>query len=93
MVRASKQSTPSATVADVTVATEPKKVAAKKSSSKTVETPVVAPAKELVLDAPANEVVAVVGDDLVELLNAFSIKITEVASFHANLKAQFKVLQ
>jgi len=96
MVRASKQTTPSttATVAStpvVTSTTEVKKSAPKKAGAKTVEP--VAPTTEVSKDAPVNEVVAVVADDLVELLNAFGVKITEVAGFHANLKAQFKALQ
>lgn len=96
MVRASKQSTPSttATVAStpsVPATTELKKTAPKKSVAKTVEP--VTPSVEVSKDAPANEVVAVVADDLVELLNAFGLKIAESGAFHANLKAQFKALQ
>ena len=93
MVRASKQSTPSttATVASTPAVPEVKKAAPKKTATKSVEA--VTPSTEVSKDAPVNEVVAVVADDLVELLNAFGVKITEVAAFHANLKTQFKVLQ
>jgi chromatin remodeling complex protein RSC6 len=95
MVRASKQSTPSAaTVAPtpaVPATTEPKKSASKKAVAKSVES--VAPSVEVSKDAPVNEVVAVVADDLVELLNAMAVKISESSAFHANLKTQFKALQ
>jgi len=96
MVRASKQTTPSTTapVAStpaVTSTTEVKKSAPKKTVTKSTE--VATPSVEASKDAPVNEVVAVVADDLVELLNAFGVKITEVAAVHANLKAQFKALQ
>lgn len=93
MVRASKQSTPSttATVASTPAVPEVKKAAPKKTATKSVEA--VTPSTEVSKDAPVNEVVAVVADDLVELLNAFGVKITEVAAFHANLKTQFKALQ
>jgi len=96
MVRASKQTTPSTTATVESTPAVPstsdvKKTAPKKTVSKTVEP--VTPSTEVSKDAPVNEVVAVVADDLVELLNAFGAKITEVASVHANLKTQFKALQ
>jgi len=96
MVRASKQSAPTTTQsapAPVQVA-EPKKAAPKKESAKAAAQPVVseAPKADASADAPANEVVVPAGD-MVELLSAFATKINEVATFHAALKAQFKVLQ
>jgi chromatin remodeling complex protein RSC6 len=95
MVRASKQTTPSTAVVPTTPVvpstTEVKKSAPKKAVAKTVEP--ATPSTEVSKNAPVNEVVTVVADDLVELLNAFSVKISESTVFHANLKAQFKALQ
>ena len=100
MVRASKTSTPvSAVPAPVEVA-EPKKAAApaaKKTVSKAapVKEAAAAPVKEVA--APAEEAAApveeVVADDLLELLNSYGAKISQVYTYVATLKAQFKTLQ
>jgi len=72
---------------------EPKKAAPKKETAKTTAQPAAAEApKATSTDAPANEVIVPAGD-MVELLASFATKINEVATFHAALKAQFKVLQ
>lgn len=97
MVRATKTTTSVVAAATSPAPVETKKVTSVKKAVPTKSAAAAPAATEVVKDVPADLAAAgseeVVADDLLELLNCYSAKISQAYAYIATLKAQFKTLQ